>query len=184
VGRDHVAQSFLLGHSSFNPRARVGRDRFDSIENNYRYTVSIHAPAWGATNRKPQDWRSKQRFNPRARVGRDTSQNANSAGRIGFNPRARVGRDKLRSNFSSHQSGFNPRARVGRDHQFFVSSRHVKQVSIHAPAWGATGGMWTEFTVPACFNPRARVGRDHQPSLALEMPYGFNPRARVGRDST
>jgi len=78
-------------------------------------------------------------------------------------------------------------------------------VSIHAPAWGAT---WTRPAGPrstngfnprarvgrdvdsemdgaraACFNPRARVGRD-QGVLPLSVGFGsFNPRARVGRDA-
>jgi len=50
VGRDPILpRSAEISFSSFNPRARVGRDLF------YRRTlfaivsVSIHAPAWGAT---------------------------------------------------------------------------------------------------------------------------------------
>ncbi len=33
----------------FNPRARVGRDVLDEECNSAKETVSIHAPAWGAT---------------------------------------------------------------------------------------------------------------------------------------
>ena len=33
-------------------------------------------------------------------------------------------------------------------------------VSIHAPAWGATGGEDSVLISDCCFNPRARVGRD------------------------
>ena len=35
-------------HRSFNPRARMGRDSTE-LFGTYYYTVSIHAPAWGAT---------------------------------------------------------------------------------------------------------------------------------------
>ncbi len=57
-----------------------------------------------------------------------------------FNPRARVGRDPLSPPPPLAAGwGFNPRARVGRDRHrrggFFVPNRNV---SIHAPAWGAT----------------------------------------------
>ena len=57
-------------------------------------SVSIHAPAWGATNRKARGLPYKSCFNPRARMGRDDS----------YSPRRPI--------------------------QF--------PVSIHAPAWGAT----------------------------------------------
>ena len=56
-----------------------------------------------------------------------------------FNPRARVGRD-LRVRMSSVKTcwRFNPRARVGRDVTLQGVTIERKQVSIHAPAWGAT----------------------------------------------
>ena len=57
--------------SSFNPRARVGRDL-----NRFHFMTSIYS------------------FNPRARVGRDhTDSAAYQARALCFNPRARVGRD-------------------------------------------------------------------------------------------
>ena len=34
------------------------------------------------------------------------------------------------------------------------------RVSIHAPAWGATKRRWPVPRARSCFNPRARVGRD------------------------
>ena len=79
---------------------------------------------------------------------------------------------------------------------------HDKDVSIHAPAWGATR-TWSFSIYRSCFNPRARVGRDScsiRLSISLKFqstrPRGarliflvknqrccrFNPRARVGRD--
>ena len=39
---------------------------------------------------------------------------------------------------TSAELRFNPRARVGRDHAVRLAWQ-VKEVSIHAPAWGATG---------------------------------------------
>ena len=95
----------------------------------------------------------------RARVGRDTSCISVLSARRCFNPRARVGRDqanqehlmalirfqstrprgarRLASRKMTIPDCFNPRARVGRD---FSPSRLRKaiNVSIHAPAWGAT----------------------------------------------
>ena len=58
-----------------------------------------------------------------------------------------------------------------------------EEVSIHAPAWGATG-----LDLPLCgtlssFNPRARVGRDVRLLRVMAESLSFNPRARVGRDT-
>ena len=83
------------------------------------YTVSIHAPAWGATRIQRGFLRRLARFNPRARVGRDWDAPVRVWMRMGFNPRARVGRDA--DTASTSIAKFN--------------------VSIHAPAWGATSGV-------------------------------------------
>ena len=97
-------------------------------------------------------------------------------------------------------------ARVGRDVIVFGFGRIAARVSIHAPAWGATGGVKLGGAVDAVsihapawgatrldhplqrpqqrFNPRARVGRDmSMPAMRQRAQWGFNPRARVGRDS-
>ncbi len=55
-------------------------------------------------------------------------------------------------------------------------------VSIHAPAWGATGEQWTFSVRWRSFNPRARVGRDSRGIISRPTSSRFNPRARVGRD--
>ena len=125
-------------------------------------TVSIHAPAWGATQENKNCHLANKSFNPRARVGRDSCAASAMSARRSFNPRARVGRDPyIFISYSSIKS-FNPRARVGRDccvckswpqvYRFqstrprgarLVRGRHYRiwaEVSIHAPAWGATRG--------------------------------------------
>jgi len=55
-------------------------------------------------------------------------------------------------------------------------------VSIHAPAWGATGILRGRLWGVYSFNPRARVGRDLAEHGQIVSVVGFNPRARVGRD--
>ena len=56
------------------------------------------------------------------------------------------------------------------------------QVSIHAPAWGATF-MTPPFRLwlPS-FNPRPRVGGDTNIQARWRSYWGFNPRPRVGGD--
>ena len=70
AGRDINLPHLLRCVKSFNPRARAGRDANSALQLLY-LTVSIHAPARGAT-RTPWaiQWRYWS-FNPRARAGRD-----------------------------------------------------------------------------------------------------------------
>ena len=54
---------------------------------------------------------------------------------------------------------FNPRSRVGSDYTG-VRRRGNRNVSIHAPAWGATGARLDKEMKEQGFNPRSRVGSD------------------------
>ena len=167
-------------------------------------SISIHAPAWGATISSPISGKRFCNFNPRARVGRDSPICLPTFCGRHFNPRARVGRDAG----SAHQCGWqnifqSTRPRGARRWQC-ASMRLAKHISIHAPAWGATvfrrlqrGRKRFQSTRPRGarrmlaifsilsddFNPRARVGRDDIPPRARQRCMDFNPRARVGRDT-
>ncbi len=57
----------------------------------------------------------------------------------------------------------------------------VKEVSIHAPARGATA-IPVDVTDEECFNPRTRTGCDGYPEAAKPAELGFNPRTRTGCD--
>ena len=108
-----------------------------------RYTlyiryVSIHAPAWGAT--EVQYWPYLdfmfQSTHPRG-VRLFTS--GSITGHLCFNPRTRVGCDRQRMDAVADYERFNPRTRVGCDCYPGSLSMYIFDVSIHAPAWGATG---------------------------------------------
>ena len=121
--------------------------------------VSIHAPSWGATRSGREQYRDRSRFNPRTRVGCDAHIAERIGEHVGFNPRTRVGCDITGS-------------------QFQIAA----QVSIHAPAWGATprvlpmmGGQEFQST-----HPRG-VRRSDAGELARHRSR-FNPRTRVGCD--
>ena len=148
--------------------------------------VSIHAPAWGATgSRSHLPQQSLRRFNPRARVGRDAAGSGGMGSRRGFQstrPRGARPIPCLRSLASSKFQSTRPRgarpatscASCWRSRRF-QSTRprgarpvrtdrgfnHPADVSIHAPAWGATITVSLPGRAGNCFNPRARVGRDH-----------------------
>ena len=146
------------------------------------HDVSIHAPAWGATVVIPGNLPPASCFNPRARVGRDLS--------------AFLAREN--SIVSIHAPAWGAT-------KFGPDARKLGLVSIHAPAWGATQAHQHGAMMMVRFNPRARVGRDpNSVPPVIEMPgfqstrprgarlglrgtgsprqTGFNPRARVGRD--
>jgi len=72
---------------------------------------------------------------------------------------------------------------MGRDLDYFCCIHIALHVSIHAPAWGATGDHPKRRLHVVSFNPRARMGRDLQCFASLlERTNCFNPRARMGRD--
>ena len=78
--------------------------------------------------------------------------------------------------------GFNPRTRVGCDVLVAVVVPVTTFVSIHAPAWGATGHSLTQGVGVAGFNPRTRVGCDSLLYSLASRYRCFNPRTRVGCD--
>jgi len=59
--------------SSFNPRARAGRDFLAEAVAPGDAEVSIHAPVRGATMGGASGDYRDMRFNPRARAGRDST---------------------------------------------------------------------------------------------------------------
>ena len=69
-GVRHNGTSNTTDTTGFNPRTRMGCDRLVTIPVS-RYSVSIHAPAWGATSVFFVSSAALTRFNPRTRTGCD-----------------------------------------------------------------------------------------------------------------
>ena len=105
---------------------------------NMQALVSIHAPAWGATGGPAGPFHPRHGFNPRTRVGCDDLHLASQEQQACFNPRTRVGCDMPSRPPAGLSPRFNPRTRVGCDTSTASSRHHSREVSIHAPAWGAT----------------------------------------------
>ena len=166
---------------SFNPRTRVGCDTSPA-------TIRCRSSAFQSTHPRGVRPRPALRpgamscFNPRTRVGCDCGCWCGPTASSRFNPRTRVGCDSKASARSRQSLSFNPRTRVGCDltmggdgavatmfqstHPRGVRLRDregrqgIGLVSIHAPAWGATGPDIPHFLQWTCFNPRTRVGCD------------------------
>ena len=104
-----------MAYWCFNPRARVGRDEMrDSVINKVQ-AVSIHAPAWGATQRE----------------GRVDIEAMFQSTR----PRGARLDDVLRDAPAALFQSTRPR---GARHGLGPGDFRDLSVSIHAPAWGAT----------------------------------------------
>ena len=126
------------------------------------YSISIHAPARGATvcvntifgacaqfqSTLPRGERlSRIRFlqyapfyfNPRSREGSDDgSVFSGKPGSKNFNPRSREGSDGNGIKIEVNGSDFNPRSREGSDYSTGGPTLCSSAISIHAPARGAT----------------------------------------------
>ncbi len=144
-------------------------------------TVSIHAPARGAT-KLSTNYSKDNSFNPRARAGRDVHGNSmyeesivsihapargatektlrTNRKRFCFNPRARAGRDIMNLIISIKYRCFNPRARAGRDFNKGVE-KMILTVSIHAPARGATKQIYSYNQKKLFQSTRPRGARLH-----------------------
>ena len=122
--------------------------------------VSTHAPAWGATD-----------------VG--SIVNAYLAS---FNPRARMGRDIRAIMQDIDPREFQPTRPHGARRHWLSWMSMLRQVSTHAPAWGAT--LFSEMDVKLrLFQPTRPHGA--RPVITRCPPSFrpcFNPRARMGRD--
>ena len=152
------------GAEGFNPRARVGRDMTGTVGPRSERRVSIHAPAWGATlDFSPSGIALFLFQSTRPRGARPRCAGCRRARSRCFNPRARVGRDVHQHHHRQRDRRFQstrPRgARLVADNTPAMTAG----VSIHAPAWGATGADRMLDLFHAGFNPRARVGRDRAP---------------------
>ena len=189
----------------FDPRARMGRDRRRRARTRRIEHVSIHAPAWGATRVRHLVATTADSFDPRARMGRDRRDARSIVALGGFDPRARMGRDACAPATRRDLACFDPRARMGRDTRiegwtcrhrevsihapaWGATRRHDGDdvigatVSIHAPAWGATMAIFADRSLISGFDPRARMGRDRRRVSERDPIDGFDPRARMGRD--
>ena len=123
--------------------------------------VSIHAPAWGATNSIcPLSMRSSTFQSTRPRGARPIGKSSGHITCSCFNPRARVGRDHQRRKPPLNRMGFQSTRPRGARLSHLSEPLYSAYDSIHAPAWGATSRSRSRRTPHRSFNPRARVGRD------------------------
>ena len=122
--------------------------------------ISIHAPARGATSGQGGLLSGRTDFNPRSRKGSDLREQV---------------KDIILCKF---QSTLPQGERLIAD----LMELHFKEISIHAPARGATSTGYAPLDKKGNFNPRSRKGSDPANLKSGYLPSHFNPRSRKGSD--
>ena len=100
--------------------------------------ISIHAPAWGATGQQ-QRLNAMWEFQSTLPHGERPIIRLNPFRRIDFNPRSRMGSDLFCHFAACIGKGFQSTLPHGERHHPQGHVRALRGISIHAPAWGATG---------------------------------------------
>ena len=186
--------------------------------------VSIHAPAWGATRFALSHCRFACCFNSRSRMGSDAHARGEADKAPCFNSRSRMGSDlrvrchNIDGTFQftlPHGERLRHATRHGLIAMFQFTLPHGErlchldrlfrrvEVSIHAPAWGATSAASSraprtrfQFTLPHGerpeadvsaivddgFNSRSRMGSDWLILILRSSGLSFNSRSRMGSD--
>ena len=157
----------------FNPRTRVGCDKAELSGLPLRIVFQSTHPRGVRRACLASAACRGQCFNPRTRVGCDGHHRHRGWLFSGFNPRTRVGCDAPRTATPQWNSRFqstHPRGvRRGAGGQRLPGG----DVSIHAPAWGATFPFSTALRKCSSFNPRTRVGCDFTALIAPRISLAF-----------
>ena len=163
----------------FNPRTRVGCDVLTKIYESGGDPVSIHAPAWGATTRRPCPGVLVFHVSIHAPAWGATFPPFPAAAlSAGFNPRTRVGCDSAPFRLPQPPREFQSTHPRGVRHLIFRLSPRRSRVSIHAPAWGATrwmlyalsGGTLFQSTHPRGVRPAGPQGAARCPQVSIHAP--------------
>ena len=145
--------------------------------------VSIHAPARGATPQFGMPDHAVHGFDPRPRAGGDLRVAAASLAATRFDPRPRAGGDRASRSIVPALNGFDPRPRAGGDVRLEHRGMRPIDVSIHAPARGATQASTSSRLAVQLFRSTPpRGGRRACIGAADALPSGFDPRPRAGGD--
>ena len=143
--------------------------------------ISIHAPAWGATNPWALPTSCHTNFNPRTRVGCDHSY-CLGIKRLLISIHAPAWGATCHNLFLPFcQDYFNPRTRVGCDSSPYLMCGKAR-ISIHAPAWGATPVVPEERDKLAISIHAPAWGATPERRRPPICGRDFNPRTRVGCD--
>ena len=182
-GSDTVCSPFVISSQYFNPRSREGSDLPSWCIWSMASIISIHAPARGATPPGYTECTTTGNFNPRSREGSDDLPDRQPAERDDFNPRSREGSDVIQFVLQAEFIKFQSTLPRGERLETQKTSGSQSEISIHAPARGATYSPHEiKERLQINFNPRSREGSDLFSVIHLCSLQDFNPRSREGSD--
>ena len=144
-GRDDQCRDSGVELFYFNPRAREGRDPREDPKSR-QIVISIHAPARGATPASTGSCATPRFQSTRPRGARLFPFSRSRQSRRFQSTRPRGARPRQSRRLRSTRN-FNPRAREGRD-DFSQNLITYGEISIHAPARGATHGCGEKENAP------------------------------------
>ena len=167
--------------TSFNPRARVGRDFLHALIIGYFASFQSTRPR-GARHQRQEDLPSSTSFQSTRPRGARRSRGVNSASQLPVSIHAPAWGATLTQSTQSLKICVSIHAPAWGATDFAPQARYKTVVSIHAPAWGATSaeGILVRLDDVSIHAPAwgATVSR----AEARIWIRSFNPRARVGRD--
>ena len=134
-GERHIHIHCCNIHYYFNPRSREGSD-FSKLINFVNLSISIHAPARGATEKRTA-LENTLHISIHAPARGATAFCAPHHGLIKFQSTLPRGERPASGQNQASYAYFNPRSREGSDFAFFLLA-DCSKISIHAPARGAT----------------------------------------------
>ena len=100
--------------------------------------ISIHAPTWGATGLIPALTRRDSNFNPRTHMGCDTLQPSGRGPRLLFQSTHPHGVRQIPNCYIRDRKEISIHAPTWGATEEYKSNSHKSRISIHAPTWGAT----------------------------------------------
>ena len=158
-GSDRVEKESRRRMCYFNPRSREGSDYVVRLWC-HEYAISIHAPARGATRQQLSPYPSAQ-----------------------FQSTLPRGERLVPCGIVIKGTRFQSTLPRGERPRPGHTADTAHQISIHAPARGATIHSSTKHSPRGNFNPRSREGSDPVDSSACVIVCDFNPRSREGSDN-
>ena len=168
--------------SGFNPRSREGSDLVRNFTKLVSYTVSIHAPAKGATNTIDPYQIYWHCFNPRSREGSDGNAwflQKSRAVSIHAPAKGATTEIAYSDDDGLFQSTLPRRERLAA--LILITSILSFQSTLPRRERHSISG--SRYPVGHGFNPRSREGSDAYRCIILSKEVSFNPRSREGSDS-
>ncbi len=183
TGRDLVARP-RQGRSKcgFNPRARTGRDDGCRLGLVGGCTVSIHAPARGATASPVcSTYRSSVSIHAPARGATTGEYEEKSYHEVSIHAPARGATPS--TSMAPLANPFQSTRPHGARPLLFTDRGCWAMFQSTRPHGARPAAICSSSTARRGFNPRARTGRDWSMLWHAPTPECFNPRARTGRDA-